>query len=512
MSAIEQRALKNTGVGMVSFLISVFQTIILVPLLLKYWGNVSYGLWLSLMAGFNLLQTLDLGHQNYVGHKLNMQYHTDIPGFRQTLGSSLLIAYILGFFEVGCCVALILTKHLDSLLGISSQLVPYSHISLGLLSMMIMWLLFGSVGGIIARIMIPAGMLYESQWLGVGVRFAQFCSVVVVALTGGGVFASCLWYAVVQSIVSVGVLWYIKVKLPNLYPWWDSARWGDGIRNLKNSLILTLNSIGQQLAGSGLVLLISTLFTAVVLPSFTTIRTITNTASSITSLFISAVFPDMIRFHSTGQYRKLSEIFNVNWFVSGICVNIGLLLILPFVASIYAIWTKRILEFDSALFLLLAVSVSYANFGGALNLYFQGINDLYAQTTVTLARIAVLFLVTSLFSSQFGILSVGLGCLVSEVVASVLLPLLFVKRRFRGEGVVLDIVPLTYAILPPAILTCVAAIMMFRPVNATYISLWLLPVFALIYLLAWRRLDPEIRLKINSMVYALSSKFPLMRL
>jgi len=51
------------------------------------------------MAGFSLLQTLDLGHQNYVGNQLNVQYHSDISQFRRTLGSSLLIAYFLGLVE-----------------------------------------------------------------------------------------------------------------------------------------------------------------------------------------------------------------------------------------------------------------------------------------------------------------------------------------------------------------------------------------------------------------------------
>src|SRR5437867_7541300 len=49
------------------------QTLALVPILLKYWGNANYGLWLALLAGFNLLQSLDLGHQNYVGNQLNMR-------------------------------------------------------------------------------------------------------------------------------------------------------------------------------------------------------------------------------------------------------------------------------------------------------------------------------------------------------------------------------------------------------------------------------------------------------
>ena len=88
---IQQRAFKNSTVGLISFISSLLQAIIIVPILLKYWGNETYGIWLALYAGFSLLQSLDTGHINYIGNKLNISYNLK-EELNTTLGSSFLMA------------------------------------------------------------------------------------------------------------------------------------------------------------------------------------------------------------------------------------------------------------------------------------------------------------------------------------------------------------------------------------------------------------------------------------
>lgn len=498
-SSIEHRAFKNTAIGALSFLVTLCQAIVLVPILLKYWGNASYGLWLTVMAGFNLLQTLDLGHQNYVGNQLNVQYHTDINQFRSTLGSSLLIAYFLGFVEISICLLLITSGTMSLFLGVSSQMIAGHQLSLGLLLLMAMWLVFGSVGGIIVRIMIPAGMFYEGQWLGIAVRLAQFFSIVIVAISGGGILAACLWYAVIQSAMSLLILRYIKLKLPQYYPWWHAAEWREGLRGLRKSLVLTFNSIGQQLSNNGLVILISALFSSAIVPSFATLRTLTNTAGAVTTIFITALFPDMIRFHATGEAGKLADTFNANWFISGICVNFGIVLVLPMIESIYRFWTKGYLAFNPTLFFLLAVAISLANFGAGLNLYLQGINDLRSQTVINITRAGALFLVGYSLSSFYGILSIGIGCVVAEALASVVLPVMFVNERLAGFPAELAFKHIGLAIIPPVLLLLACGVIMVRQVSFGLVTLALLPALCAIYYGNWKILGRDVQDRIGSL-------------
>ena len=113
----------------------------LVPILLQRWGPDRYGAWLALMAGFVLLQTLDLGHQNYIGNELNMQYHADMRQFRRTLGSSLFVAYGLGLTEFLAAVGIVIVGGLPRLLGVPPSTVEDQGLSTGLLFLMAGWLL-----------------------------------------------------------------------------------------------------------------------------------------------------------------------------------------------------------------------------------------------------------------------------------------------------------------------------------------------------------------------------------
>jgi O-antigen/teichoic acid export membrane protein len=505
-TSIEHRAIKNFSVNTLSFVFSLLQTLITVPVLLKYWGNSTYGTWLVLFAGFNLLQTLDLGHQNFVGNQLNVVYHKDKDQFKATLGSSLLIAYFLGAIELFACLALIYSNKLHLLLGITPREIADSHSAMGLVLLMVMWLTFGSVGGIIVRIMIPAGMLYESQWLGILTRLTQFLSVISVAFLGGSILDACFWYAVLQSVMSFLILWYIKVKLPGFFPWWRLADWRTGFGNFKRSLVLTFNSIAQQLANNGLTIFIATLFSAALLPSFSTLRTLTNTAGAVTTIIITALLPDLIRFHATLEKDKLLSTINANWFISGIAVNSGILLMLPFVEYLYRLWTKGNLQFNPSLFLLLAVTISLANFGAGLNTYLMGINDLSSQTIITIARVVSLFLVSYAFSANYGLVSIGIGCVVSETIASVILPFILTNRRLISLSTRLSYDIALLSLLPSCMLLIGVFASLYFEMSYKYIS-WLLAPVLLNYYCNWKMLDDDVRSKLRQTVNIITAKF-----
>jgi O-antigen/teichoic acid export membrane protein len=355
--------------------------------------------------------------------------------------------------------------------------------------------------------MIPAGMLYESQWIGIAVRLAQFFSIVIVAVGGGSILAACLWYAVIQSVMSLLVLRYVKLKLPQFYPWWHAAQWREGLRGLRKSLVLTFNSIGQQLSNNGLVILISALFTSAVIPSFTTLRTLTNTAGAVTTIFITALLPDMIRFHATRETEKLAGTFNANWFISGIFVNFGIILVLPMIEPIYRFWTKGYLAFNPTLFFMLAVAISLANFGAGLNLYLSGINELRSLTVITMTRASLLFLVGYSLSGYYGILSIGIGCVVAEALASVVLPVVFVKDRLAGFSAQLSFKHVGLAIMPPVLLFLAGGVIMVRQINFGSIAMVLLPALCAIYYANWKILGRDVQGRISSLASSVIRKF-----
>lgn len=66
------------------------------------------------------MQTLDLGHQNYVGNNFNLLYHTDKNELYLVLGSSLLVAYLIGAIELIITITIIFSDTLFQFLGVST--------------------------------------------------------------------------------------------------------------------------------------------------------------------------------------------------------------------------------------------------------------------------------------------------------------------------------------------------------------------------------------------------------
>ena len=202
-STAQKRVFNNYSIGFISFIISFLQAIITVPILLNYWGNDIYGIWIALFAGFTLLQTFDFGHQSYVGNLLNIEYHINKQKFADYIGSSLVIALLLGSLQLAITIFLILSGYLNDFLGISENSIDYSVISLSLISLMIMWVLAGSVGGILVKILIPAGYMFQSIVWGIIFKLAQFLSLIIVAITGGYILEASIVYSTVQILLSL---------------------------------------------------------------------------------------------------------------------------------------------------------------------------------------------------------------------------------------------------------------------------------------------------------------------
>lgn len=211
-SSIQHRAFRNSFVGFFSFISTFAQTIILVPVLLKYWGNEKYAVWIALYAGFSLLQSLDTGHINYIGNKINITYHTDKEGFKKTLASSLFMAIIIGVVQILLVVILIVFNYLPDFIGINSVVIKKYAVPSSLLILITFWFISGSIGGILHRVMIPTGFYYQSQWWGVLYRFCQFLSIIIVALAGGSILSASIFYVLIQLIVYALTFLYIKKK------------------------------------------------------------------------------------------------------------------------------------------------------------------------------------------------------------------------------------------------------------------------------------------------------------
>ena len=433
------------------------QTIIIVPVLLKYWGNETYGIWLSLYAGFALLQSLDTGHINYIGNTLNITYNSNREELKLTLSSSFLMALFIGSIQILLVLFLILFDYLPLFLGIDPNISAQYSIPFSLFILITFWFISGSFGGILHRLMVPSGFYYQAQWWGILYRFCQFLSIVFIAVLGGSILEASIFYVLIQLIVYALTFIYIKIKIPELYPWWQGAQLRTAFLNFNKSLVLTFNSFVQQLSNNGILLFISIIFSSIYLPVFNTIRTMTNTAISITNLLIISILPDFVRYHVGREKEKLNSVFNANWFFNGLVVNIGIILVIPFAEIIFKIWTKGIINFDFKLFIYLAASISVINFGAGFYNYLFAINSLRAVSVITITRVIILFAFSYYLSGLMGLSGIGAAVLISEIFSSMILPYFYVQKILKSFNGSLDIKTSLTAIASTFIILVLAA-------------------------------------------------------
>src|SRR5688572_18171403 len=100
MHVVEKRAIKGTLFGLIQFGLTFVQSVLLVPLLLTQWGQEKYGMYLAIFAFLQLLKTIDFGHQTYVGNEFNKIYFQNRSDSVVILGSSMMMALILGGVEL----------------------------------------------------------------------------------------------------------------------------------------------------------------------------------------------------------------------------------------------------------------------------------------------------------------------------------------------------------------------------------------------------------------------------
>jgi O-antigen/teichoic acid export membrane protein len=453
---IEHRAAKVSLVNGLSTVLTLVFQLVSVPVCLKYWGKESYGSWLALMSAFMMLRALDGGFVAYVGNKLNYLYHGNTGALREHLASAAAGIVVIGSLQLLIAGGTLIFDPLAAALG-----MPVYHdggiaAQLGLLVLMVSWVLTGSYLGIVHRLLIPAGMMYQAAWWAMTFQVAQFASIMAAAVMRLSMIQTSLLFAVAQIIVYVASALYVGRVLPGFYPWLRGANVRVGLEDLGRSLMLTGSNIIQQGATNGVVLMISALAGAVAVPLFTTVRTLANLWTSVTTVLTAPLLPEVVRIHAKGEAYKLAAINQAFWVLVGSAVNWGALLLYPLIPFIYGQWTAHAVVLNKPLLALMLASVVVTNSGALMALHLNGINSLRIVLAASVAR-AVLGLGAGALGFRFlGLSSFGLGILAGEIAATLMTGRYFVKHELAEKGL-----PCSAGAFGPVILSAGSTLLFF---------------------------------------------------
>jgi len=433
-SRIEQRAAKVSLVTGLSTLLTVVFQLVSVPVCLSYWGKETYGTWLALFSAFMLLRSLDGGYVAYVGNKLNYLYHQSFDALREHLSSAVAGIILISCLQLMLATGTLVVGPLATMLGMPASHAEAAGARLGLLLLMISWTLTGSYLGIVHRLLIPAGLMYQAAWWGMGFQTTQFAAIMAAAVLRLTLLQTSLLFALSQVAVYVTSAFYVRHKLPDFTPWLRGARIRTGLRDVGQSLMLTASNLIQQASTNGAVLMVAAFAGPVALPIFTTVRTLTNVWTSVTTVLTTPLLPDVVRIHVKGEVHKLVAINQAFWITVGSVVNLGALLTYPLMPFLYCRWTAHAVVLDKSLLCLMLGGVVLTNSAALMSLHLNGINSLRIVLGTSLARAAFCLGIGALGFGRLGLASFGLGILMGELAATLMTGLYFVKRELSEKG------------------------------------------------------------------------------
>ena len=332
------------------------EQLILVPVFLFFWGPDKYGDWLTLFATAAFLGLADIGLQNYYGNALHHALSRgDSDRFRQLLreGSALYLAIIA---SVGvAALLLLLTGELDHM-----AILPGDTAAL-VLCLMGGWFLIALPMGMVLSIYRAHGNFSASVNAGNLYRVALIAAVATVLVSGGGPVEMAGVYIATTLAGYAAILWHLRRRYGALglgLSWPDSIALRDV---LGTAPVFALVPLSMMLTVNGTVLLIAGLAGGgAAIVAFTTIRTLTGMARSVTNEIIQVAGVEIARQHAQDDDAGIRRLYRFVTRLSGSSSGIiaGLIAIVgpPFLD----VWTVGKVAFAPQIFwpLLAAAALS----------------------------------------------------------------------------------------------------------------------------------------------------------
>ncbi|MDD3265787.1 MAG: polysaccharide biosynthesis C-terminal domain-containing protein [Burkholderiales bacterium] len=411
---VENRFIKTSSVSILSTVLNILLQITTVPICLHYWGNTMYGTWLSVSAAFTLLRAIDGGYNTYIGNKLNILYHQDKLKMHKIMASSVYGIALLGFIQVILVALLYYIVNYNLFPSISFNLSDKNSI-IGLFIICLFWAVFCSYIGILHRMLITVGMLYQLLWWMLVLQVMQNIAILASAYYNFNIIHTAIMFASSQAFIYIFSAIYIKIKLKEMSPWLSGATVKVGVKDIFNSMPMTVNGVIQQGGTSWLVILVSLVINVAAIPAYTTMRTMNNLWITAVNVLTAPLLPDVVRFYATKEMDKFRKVHQLHIILMSILVNLSILILYPFISSLYNIWTKHSLVLDLELLVLLFVSTMFYAYNSLFNVFLNGINHSRYLIISGLIRGVLVIILSYVLLKMYGLDGVGYAILISEI-------------------------------------------------------------------------------------------------
>jgi len=465
--------------------------------MLAHLGQDNYGVWLLMLTVIVFFTALQMGHQQYILNIFNQQDHVNrlyakkvfVSGFFTGVLINILQLFILLFF-------LYYNNLLGTLFKIDINPSLSKIFQASLLIIFLGTLPFHTVMYYFARLFESKGRIGEKlKWESIMLLF-EFTVLVVALKYGVKLKGLAISYSIYKIFFAMSYLLIVLRK--NFWDYLSSSRLFSlkiGMYNFIRSQVFTINYFFEKFNDTGINFLITLFINAYTIPLYSTLRTLTNSAIRATSVIYAPFIPELQKFNAKGNGEMIVTLFRVYWLISGFIINVGLVIILPFIEYIFKIWTKSVIYFNKPLFLLLALSVSIYNYNIFMVNFIKGINRLKQIIIITSIRSFIILITIISMIDYLGLTSIGLGIILAEIVVSIT-SLIFVQFELKKMNAGIRLIDNLYCITPILLVAGIFYSYYFYDFNKSILALIGTFLVGLLYIFLFIKLGPFERKKI----------------
>jgi O-antigen/teichoic acid export membrane protein len=418
--SVSARLISGTVASWVQIGITLITQVLLVPLYLTYWNVETYGLWLAVIAFTGILNSLDLGYQEYLGYEFLRIGKTNTVLIGKYLSAGVLMGFALGLLQILIVLAIYALGLIVALFGESTVLFDHAtaeQVCLVLLMQGLAWLIFGSVGGILNRALYVFGHFPRMAWWGVLSSIAVNLAPALAVWMG----ADLMHTGIVMALARIGSnipVWIDMILLFNregVKPGYPS--WILGWKNFVQSLYLCVAGLLENMRHQGARMLLTPLAGAAGLAAFSTMRTGTNVAMQGLHTITHPLMPELMGFlHRRDQVRS-DVAFGTIWVVTVIVLGPAMVLIQLFIAPVYLTWTKNQIPFNPWLFATLSIGILVYAISQPAIAVVRGNNLLKSQVTISAVAGSITIAGIIILVPLLGISGGGFALLAAEIAA-----------------------------------------------------------------------------------------------
>ena len=417
MSSIK-RVISGSIASWTTIFVTLFTQFALVPIYLTHWDAKMFGIWLAILALIEILTTLDLGHQTFLGFEFLRHSESKPQYFKKLLWSGVLFGVLLGLFQILVVLLLFKFDFINRILNLSEynqKLI--SEINEVIIFNSIVWLFVGSIGGILNRSLHPFGYYPRLAWWVVLFRFVVNFVPCIQVFFGATLFEAGIGMGIAKIIVSIPIFIEMirllsKEKIAICKP-----SFGLGLKNFLLSLSLFGKELLDKARGQGVRLILGPITGPKGLSAFATMRTGSNALMQGLGTITNPLMPELMRFLNNRDQERSEASFGTVWIIIIAIIAPGVILMQIIIEPIFNIWTRNQVEFDPALFAILSLGVLIKGVAQPATSVVKGNNILLPQ--IVIEALAAIIVVSCIFFlvPTLGLVGAGIALLIAEIMS-----------------------------------------------------------------------------------------------